>query len=416
MSLKGLDLFCGAGGFSTGFIKAGFEVKYGIDNDLKVKETFEYNHPNTEFILSNIEELDPNDFKDIDIIIGSPPCQQFSNANNNPDPNLGMELVNEFIKWVKILKPKFWIMENVPGVMKFLKWRIKDFRMPRIKILNCANYGVPQTRKRCFAGRYKIPKRTHSKYPYNYDIFGEKIKKWVTVYEAIGDIMFLNPHQKIIIERSEKFAKKYKCKLNKVSNQVTTKDDCLLLSNHQNYNSSQKAMEKQRNSKNSIARNKFLSMDKPSNTVICNEKDQGPIIKNHQLEICNSWSLNNKGNHPNNQLDEPNQCLTKSPPPIIQKYTDAINNKEYNIDKPSKNIRQIPFKWLDGKPLAQKANNQAKFNKYRRLTVRECARLQSFPDDFIFFGSLSAQYKMVGNAVPVLMAKRLAEAIKKKFE
>jgi len=80
-----LDLFCGAGGFSHGFQRAGSKIKYGIDSNKHVQETFEKNHPDAEFILSDITELDPKDFSDVDIVIGSPPCPEFSRAKANPD-------------------------------------------------------------------------------------------------------------------------------------------------------------------------------------------------------------------------------------------------------------------------------------------------------------------------------------------
>lgn len=422
-----LDLFCGCGGFSIGFTQAGFNVKYAIDNNSKVKETFEYNHPDTEFILSDIELLDPEDYKNVDIIIGSPPCQDFSKANNNPDPDRGMKLIFEYLKWIKIIEPKFWIMENVPSVVKYLKWRIIDFKIPRIKILNSVNYGVPQKRKRCFAGNYIIPTPTHSK---NSDInlVGNKLEKWRTVWDAIGDIMFLEPHP-VIKEKinTDKMMEKHPAqKLDKPSITLNStrgqhrNEFYIELSNFYNYKSSQRSMEYQlKNSKYNVAKNKKLEFSKPSKTIICNEKDQGHIIElpNHK---CFDNLINSKYEHANREVN------INSPVPVIHtKYrsSDKIEitsslmthlrgkiNKDthspfYTSNNPARVIASNPHSIL---------TEQKK--RYRRLTVRECARLQSFPDDFIFFGSLSAQYKMVGNAVPVLMALHLAKAIKDRLK
>jgi DNA (cytosine-5)-methyltransferase 1 len=162
---------------------------------------------------------------------------------------------------------------------------------------------------------------------------------------------------------------------------------------------------------------KIADLDKPAFTVTENHGNTNLISS---LIVCNSFSLNNSAHRPYNELNEPNHCVTTIPPSIAtiheQKYTDAINNKERDLDKPSKTIRQIPFKWLDGQHLKQKKNNQALFSNLRKFTVREQARLQSFPDSFIFFGPLSDQFVMVGNAVPPLMAYNLALAIKNQIE
>lgn len=382
MNYNILDLFCGAGGFSTGFIQAGFNVKYAIDNNPKVQETFEYNHPQTKFILADIKELDPNDFKDVDIIIGSPPCQEFSYANNRGNPDKGMELVKIYLEWIKIIQPKFWIMENVPAVEKYLKWRITDFNIPIIKVLNCANFGVPQRRKRMFAGNYVTPKQSHSKIG-GIDLFGNKIHEWVTVQEAIGDLMNIPPNNNIKTnhecynfneeKNNPEFVGKWqglkKIDLNKSSGTITDNHgNTNLIPNHQ-----EKMIYKER-----LSTEKFMKKhpaqdpNKPASTL---NSTRGQHRNEFYLKILNSFSTKNKGNHPHNELSEPNQCLTGIPPTLIE-------NKQV----------------------------------YRRLTVRECARLQSFPDDFIFFGSLSSQYKLVGNAVPPLMAYHLALAIKKRFK
>jgi len=411
--MKVLDLCCGAGGFSTGFLQAGFKVKYGIDIDPKVKETYEYNHPNTEFILDDFTDLDPEDYDNVDIVIGGVPCQPFSTANANPNPDLGMENVKSFFEWVDVIKPKYYILENVPPTAKYLKWRIKDFNIPIIKILNAVNYGVSQKRRRMFAGQYVVPLETHSKTG-GIDLFGRKIEKWKTVLDAIGDIMSFDPN----VTRSEAFFKKHEQDPNQPAKNISTKDDCLLFNSNdpvfKNYLSTEIFMKK----------HPPQQLNKPCSTLNatrgCHRNEFYLDLKNHQ-----NYNFNVEKNNPKflgkwqglKKVDtkQPSNTTTDNHGNTnLLKYTDAINNKEYSYEEPSQTIRQVPFKHLDGKPLAQKGNGQAKFANYRRLTVRECARLQSFPDDFVFFGSLSAQYKAVGNAVCPLMAYHLANAIKVK--
>ena len=412
---KILDLFCGCGGFSLGFEQAGFKVKYAIDNWEKCKETFEYNHPNTKFILSDIKDINPEDFKDIDIVIGSPPCQQFSIANKNPDPDKGMELIIEFLRFIKEINPKYWIMENVPNVLRYLKWRIIDFNIPRILILNSANYGVPQKRKRCFAGNYIVPKATHSKLG-GINLFGESIERWRIVLDTIGDIMFIEPNQNTKpreYELKESFFKRHGLlDLNKPSKQITTKDDFALIPNHFGYRSLQTTMRKQLNQgKYGTARNKLININKPSKTLLCGNKDQGPIIdlQNHQcfdnMKDINYESANREIllNKPSSVITSKDRCKKKLP--ILSDQRNPEKSKAHSPFYSSK----FPARTITNSPHSIIKNGN---KRYRRLTVRECARLQSFPDNFIFFGSLSAQYKMVGNAVPPLMAYTLAITIK----
>jgi len=436
MNLDALDLFCGCGGFSKGFEMAGIKIKYAIDNNPKVQETFEYNHPNTEFILSPVNEQDPHDFKGkINVLIGGPPCPQFSCANNNPDPDKGMINVLEYSKWVKILEPDYWLMENVPGIVKYLKWRITDFKIPRIKIFNSANFGVPQKRRRCFAGNYIMPKQTHYKSG-GFSLFGERLEQWRTVQDAIGDIMFIEPNNKLIprdYELKEPFFKRHGCiDINKPAKQLTTKDDCMLIPNLWNHNCYEFNEEKN-NSKN-IGKwqgLKKIDLDQPSVTITDNHGNTN-LIPNHNCfdniiesnhEYSNRIIKPNKPsaaittkyrsskiiqipNHKNdNSCQDKDQDLILTLSQMRNPETSGGNSKFYNSNSPSRTITSNPH--LIGK---KKSKNES-FTKYRRLTVRECARLQSFSDDFIFFGSLSAQYKMVGNAVPPLMAYALAKAI-----
>jgi len=394
-SLKVLDLFAGCGGFSCGFLKAGYEVKYAIDFDKFVKETFEYNHPNTEFILADIQELNPEDYKDVDIVIGSPPCQQFSTANVNPDVDKGMELVNIFRHWIDVIKPRKWIMENVPGVINHISF----LQYPVINVLNCAYYGVPQQRKRLFAGDYYPPIQTHSNY---YNSQG-LLKPFVTVFDAIGDIMFIPPSKDLepkSYQLSEEFIKRHvPLNLNEPSRTVTTLDDFGMIPNH---DVDEWLPKKEQTNEKYMKIHKAFDLDEPARTILTD----GFKNKKHahmRIEIPNHVAMDNIGKWKGGMMNDREVDIDKPSPVVDTKWrcnykimnSRSFNNKSFKpeneIDEPNQSLTCTAPKLHDEK-------------KYRRLTVRECARLQSFPDSFIFFGSKSSQYKQVGNAVPPLMA------------
>lgn len=169
------DLFCGAGGFSEGFRQMGYLVIFGLDNWQPAIDTFQFNHKNSKPIRKSILEIANNQIDSIipdsDVIIGSPPCTFFSKSNKagKGDVNLGMELVLKFLTIIAVKKPKYWILENVPELQNHLKnsYSFKELglkesnkialKIPKTRILNSADYGVAQRRKRLFCGNFQVP-------------------------------------------------------------------------------------------------------------------------------------------------------------------------------------------------------------------------------------------------------------------
>jgi len=119
--MKALDLYCGLGGWSDGFVKEGFEV-LGVEIDEKIAKR--YQHP---CLVADIRELHGKMFQTFDVVIGSPPCVEFSNARyksrhvhgKNPNPEKGMELINEFWRIVDEANPRFYAMENLKVLTKY---------------------------------------------------------------------------------------------------------------------------------------------------------------------------------------------------------------------------------------------------------------------------------------------------------
>lgn len=165
-----IDLFCGSGGFTEGFYQAGFDVVWAIDNWSPAVETHRRNHPETEVVKKDIMEVDLDEIPEADIVIGSPPCGNFSYAKKggNGDIQEGLKLVHRYLEIVDRINPDYWIMENVPRIadylehdMEFKKISTRSFEnidIPKIEKLNSADFGTPQRRKRAFSGKFPLPK------------------------------------------------------------------------------------------------------------------------------------------------------------------------------------------------------------------------------------------------------------------
>lgn len=161
MSLKCIDLFCGAGGFSEGFRQVGFEIVLGIDKWGDAIESYRCNQK-CDVLQSDIREV--MYLPECDVIIGSPPCQNFSSLNAKKNVCGGLELVKEFERIVKLNKPKYWVWENVEYVKRFY---------PQAFILNSWDFGLAQRRKRAFIANFSFFRTSYVKgkwtLPYGYD-------------------------------------------------------------------------------------------------------------------------------------------------------------------------------------------------------------------------------------------------------
>ena len=162
------DLFAGIGGWTTGFKMANYakytpyRTLWAVDNWEKAAKTHKANHPDIEMIVEDIRDIDPGMLEPVDIIVGSPPCPNFSSAKQAQDKDIdaGMELVNAFFKIVNYMKPRFWAMENVKTFKRYI-----DFIKPQPEkfmyfIMKGTDYGVPQRRERCIVTNlHSIPKQ-----------------------------------------------------------------------------------------------------------------------------------------------------------------------------------------------------------------------------------------------------------------
>lgn len=330
--MKVLSLFSGAGGLDLGFKSAGFEIPIANEFDKKIWDTYEFNHPETELIKKDIREINAANFTDtFDGIIGGPPCQSWSEAGNRKgvDDSRG-QLFFEYIRILKTIQPKFFLAENVSGMMAkrhnpAVEEIVSLFEEAgydvSISLVDAHDYGTAQNRKRVlYIGFRKDLNITDFEFPAPIEDSKKKYLK-----DVIWDL------QGKAIPAQEK---------NK------TNGDNLEVLNHEYFIGDYSSIY--------MSRNRVRTWDQPSYTIQASGR-QAP-------------------QHPQ--------------APIMEK------------------VEQNKRIFVSGKE-----------HLYRRLSVREIARIQDFPDDFRFiYTSLNDAYKMIGNAVPVKLAEVAAKAIKKRLK
>jgi len=324
-----VSIFSGAGGLDLGFQKAGFNIVWANEYDKEIWETYEKNHPKTVLDKRSIVNIPTDEIPECDGIIGGPPCQSWSEAGaaRGIKDKRG-QLFYEFIRLLEAKQPKFFLAENVSGMLiskhsEALEGIKELFRNAGIgyelsfKMLNVADYNVPQDRKRIFF--IGIRKDLDFKFEFPTNTFQK-----ITLADAISDL-----------KEGVLPAKEY----NKTNGELCE------IPNHEYMIGSFSSMY--------MSRNRVRSWDEQSYTIQAGGR-HAPI-------------------HP----QAPKMKF------IEQNIRVFVPGKEH---------------------------------LYRRLSVRECARIQTFPDDFIFYyKNVPAGYKMIGNAVPVNMAQFLAESIKEQL-
>lgn len=203
-----IDLFCGAGGLSDGFKQAGYKILLGLDNVEVFVKTFKRNHRGAAAVCEDIRDLSAEKIKKIigdkkvDVIIGGPPCQGFSMAGRRDFGDPRNSLFMEFVKIVRGIKPEYFVMENVPGILSMktahdepvvdiIKKEFKKIRYNvELRQLLAADYGVPQKRRRLiFIGAKNMktvtfPQQTHFGSP-QHTLLKKNHLRWIPVKKVL---------------------------------------------------------------------------------------------------------------------------------------------------------------------------------------------------------------------------------------
>lgn len=360
-----IELFAGAGGMSEGFSQAGFEVAVATDFNPDCAETHKFNHPNTPFIHDSIENLSYKDLLqasgikegDLDVMAGGPPCQGFS--INAPKRNIGdprNALFKHYVRLVSNIRPRFVVLENVPGMLSFEEGKValeivRSFKeigyTMEFKILYAPDFGVPQERRRVFfiGNRLGLPITFPKPSYFSRDAILKPT--YITVEEAIGDLPEPGDDDEPLPYPEDATVAPYAIGLRKGSNLIFNHCRGVL-------------------GKKNLNRIKYIP--------------QG-----------GSWR------------DIPVNLL----PEGMKRAKRSDHTKRYGRLHPKRLASTILTKcdphW--GAYIHPKSD--------RILSAREAARFQGFPDKYRFLGKKASQYAQVGNAVPVPLARAVASLIKK---
>lgn len=322
-----ISLFSGCGGLDLGFEKAGFNVVVANEFDKNIWETFKVNHPNTKLIEGDIRNIKEEDLPDnVDGIIGGPPCQSWSEAGSlkGIDDDRG-KLFYEYIRILKNKQPKFFLAENVSGMLADRHSEAVNNILQMFKecgynvsltLVNAKNYGVAQERKRVFYIGFRSDLNIDFVFPKGST---EDDNKKITLRDIIWDL----------------------------------KDSAV------------PALEKNQHNPDAINNNEYFT------------GSYSPIFMSRNR--VKNW-------------DE-------------QAFTVQASGRQCQLHPQAPKMVKID-------------KNDCRFVKgkehlYRRMTIREIARIQGFPDSFKFiYQNTNDAYKMIGNAVPVNLAYEVACAIK----
>ena len=399
LTLQFVDLFGVPGGMSLGFKMAGMRPVGVLDIFNSGIETYKRNftevpdknvvcadasHTDAVERFQNLTSLRPSD---VDVVVGGPPCQGFSNigrikiaslvkngqrSGRSSDPRFiddrRNHLYKSFIKFVKWFRPKAVVMENVLGMISYKNGRVieqirDDFRSvgyPNAiyRVLNAAEYGVPQIRRRVFFMATKDgrpiswPAPTHlPRSDPNRKSVVNRTKGYVTVGDAIGDLPALDlPEKNLKMQDSvRRYGRGPECEFQRWAR---GRQKCL----HNN------------------------------------------ITRWHRSKDVDVFGNMGQGKKWSELSDSDRRKIGYSDSSFNDKW------KRLSNSKPS---------WTVVSHLAKDGYMYIHPTQDRTISVREAARLQSFPDSFVFSGSRSAQFRQVGNAVPPLLAMAIAKHLKK---
>lgn len=353
-----VDLFSGAGGLSRGFMDAGFNVVLGIDFDDAALKTFKENHGNADIMkldlfnhdnINKIEDYLKEHNVKLDVLVGGPPCQGFSLAGKREEFDQRNVLYSAMVKTAERLKPRVVVLENVPGMLTLYNG----------------------------AGARRVEE--------DFEDIGYNVEKPKVLYAPDYGVPQIRKRVFFVMTRKDSIKGNFEYPESELleSDYITTEQAIGNLPSLVNCEDYSLGQTWDYINKESVSY--YDEIMRKNSTKIYNH-----VPTRHAAETIRLISMVPEGK---NYKSLPKEELEKRE----FKYNEALTR--YHSKKPSRTID---------------TGHRTHFHyKYNRIpTVRENARLQSFPDDFIFFGNKQEQYRQVGNAVPPLLGKAVATKVR----
>lgn len=383
-NLRTIDLFAGAGGITEGFRQAGAECLFANDFNPHACETFRSNHPEVEMVCGPIQDLNTVRIRnglslakgELDVLVGGPPCQGFSiNAPERFIEDPRNSLFKHYLRFVDEFAPKTFMFENVPGMLSLGGGRIFDTIICQMqdrgyrtsaRILLAAHYGVPQVRWRMIILGSRLGEAPIHPEPTHFYTCRPNFKGGATI------AMRLVPLDEIRLKPS-----------------VTLKDAISDLPHLDAGEGKEVSEYGNRSPKSSFAK----SM-----------RENSTQLYNHTANRLSSINLERLSHI------APGSSWTSIPHDLLPAGMKRARSSDHTM-----RYGRLSWSALAGTMMTKcDPHWGAVFHPQQRRTfsVRETARIQSFPDNYRFLGPRVAQFEQVGNAVPVLMARAIADSLK----
>lgn len=384
---KCIDLFAGAGGLSTGLEMAGFQVLFANEIMEAYAETLTHNHPDTEVFVKDIRQVTPADVRkslklpvgELDLVAGGPPCQGFSiNAPVRSNEDARNSLFVNYLAFVEEFRPKVVLIENVPGMVSFesgntVKAILESLKAlgykSDVRVLFAPHYGIPQMRWRTIFLATRLDIAPQALYP-------------IPTHSIKGRPNFTSTLDGRRLIFSDAYIE------NNSTHSYTTVHDAI---------SDLPEIE----NGGGVVETKFQSEANSAYQSLLRANSE--FLFNHQCARLGAVNIARLAHIPpgGSWRDIPHELLPKG----MQRARRSDHTKRYGRLSPDGIASTILTKcdphW--GSYIHPTQN--------RVLSVREAARLQSFPDRVRFYGSVTEQYEQVGNAVPPLFAKAIGDQI-----